>query len=120
MPRTEKQPAEEVRANRAKLKYKKVDGDRWIIDTSHKLGSVRLMSDSSHLLFFTRLRLYLSCTFPRRALVSLTTAVLERHCKWTQRVVGYKLLLRKAEAQAKESQRAQAKPDVIIDRDGHQ
>ena len=54
MPRTEKQPAEEVRANRAKLKYKKVDGDRWIIDTSHKLGSVRLMSDSSHLLFFTR------------------------------------------------------------------
>ena len=57
---------------------------------------------------------------PRRAVVSLTTAVLERHCKWTQRVVGYKLLLRKAEAQAKESQRAQAKPDVIIDRDGHQ
>ena len=50
----------------------------------------------------------------------MTAAVLERHCKWTQRVVGYKLLLRKAEAQAKESQPAQAKPDVIIDRDGHQ
>ena len=50
----------------------------------------------------------------------MTTAVLERHCKWTQRVVGYKLLLRKAEAQAKQSQPAQAKPDVIIDRDGHQ
>ena len=70
MPRTEKQPAEEVRANRSKLKYKKVDGDRWIIDTSHKLGSVRLMSDSSHLLFFTRFALR---AFHRNAIVHTLT-----------------------------------------------
>ena len=30
-----------VRKRRAAAKYKKVDGDRWIIDTSQKVGSVR-------------------------------------------------------------------------------
>ena len=33
--------SEEWRAYRAGLKYKKVDGANWIINISHKLGSVR-------------------------------------------------------------------------------
>ena len=30
-----------VRKRRAAAKYMKTDGDKWIINTSHKLGSVR-------------------------------------------------------------------------------
>ena len=41
MPRLVEQTATEKRRSRAAAKYKHVDGGKWIINTSHKLGSVR-------------------------------------------------------------------------------